>query len=197
MAPLNIPTAPSDRVRTDVILPATPKIHNDLIHEKEARPVFPSLSIVRGLLVLQFPGHIWRDGIGFHFRPGLCDAGAPQIQFHALYVKHLPSAWSDKAALMVGKVVKGILSSTFRFLSVIWQLGEMKTVNRRKKIRKMCVLLQERRDLHSYEKNKIPTVASFVQVLSVKNGLLKQSHTQTISDVHFSERYPCTPFLSE
>lgn len=63
--------------------------------KREAKPISPSLSIVRGLLVLRFPGHIWRDGIGFHWKPGLCAAGAPQIQFHALYAKHLPSAWSD------------------------------------------------------------------------------------------------------
>lgn len=60
------------------------KIHNDLIHaepkrEREAKPISPSSSIVRALLVLWFPGRIWRDGIGFHWKPGLCSAGAPQI----------------------------------------------------------------------------------------------------------------------
>lgn len=74
------------------------EIHNDLIHseakerEREARLISPSLSIVRGLLVLWFPGHICRGGVGFQWRPVLCHTGAPQIQFHALYAEHLPSA---------------------------------------------------------------------------------------------------------
>lgn len=36
--------------------------------------------------------------------------------------------------------------------------------------------------------------ASFIQLLWPKNGLWKP--TQTVSDVHFSEHDPCTPFLS-
>lgn len=33
--------------------------------KREAKLIPPSLSIVRGLVVIWFPGHIWRDGVGF------------------------------------------------------------------------------------------------------------------------------------
>ena len=47
--------------------------------QREAKLIAPCLSIVRALLVLWFPGHIWRGGIGFHWKPCLCSAGASQI----------------------------------------------------------------------------------------------------------------------
>lgn len=98
MVALNIHTAPSARIHTDVILSnhTVRSIMTSFIQrprrEREARLISPSESIVRGLLVLWFPAHICRGGVGFQWRPVLCHTGAPQIQFHALYAEHLPSA---------------------------------------------------------------------------------------------------------
>lgn len=63
---------------------------------------------------------------------------------------------------------------------VIWQHGERKE---KKKISKMF-RCGRNKDLHA---------SSFIQLFWPKNGLWKQS--QTISQVHFSERYPCAPFF--
>lgn len=90
----------------------------------------------------------------------------------------LPSAWSAAGLT----VVKGIFSSAFRFVCVLLD-GARKRKN--SQMRKEAVVQRE----------KNLTVPSFIQVLWPKK-MVCRNKSQTISDIHFSEEYPHTLFLS-
>lgn len=57
--------------------------------DRKALTTSPSSPIVRGVLVVQFAGHIGSDSIGFQGKPGFSGAGAPRIQFHGLLCEAL------------------------------------------------------------------------------------------------------------
>lgn len=104
-----------------------------------------------------------------------------RFSFMPFMPAHLPSAWSA-AGLMA---VKGIFSSAFRFVCVLLD-GERKWKNSQ--------MFRCRRKEAVVQRENL-MVASFTPLLWPKK-MVCRNKSQTISDIHFSEEYPCTPFLS-